>query len=60
MQPVLAVFKDQVLYLKHNLNAEKISAIRSEVGRFNTDVDALIQDMDRSIKEAKSFISGLE
>jgi len=26
IQPVLAAFKDQVLYLKHNLNARAIAA----------------------------------
>ena len=31
MQPVLAVFKDQVLYLKHNLNARAIASIKGEL-----------------------------
>ncbi|WP_207061989.1 DUF2959 domain-containing protein [Motiliproteus sp. SC1-56] len=60
MRPVLAVFKDQVLYLKHNLNAEKISALKGEVHHFDTDVQALVREMDRSIAEAREFISGLE
>lgn len=60
VQPVLAVFKDQVLFLKHNLNAEKISALKGEVKRFDSDVKGLVSAMDRSIAEAKTFIKGLE
>lgn len=58
--PVLAVFKDQVLYLKHNLNAEKVSALKGEVRRFDSDVQGLVQEMDRSIADARRFIEGLE
>ncbi|MEH6627891.1 MAG: DUF2959 family protein [Motiliproteus sp.] len=58
--PVLAVFKDQVLFLKHNLNAEKVSALKGEVRRFDSDVKGLMKEMDRSIKDAKQFIQGLE
>ncbi|MEH6471274.1 MAG: DUF2959 domain-containing protein [Halopseudomonas sp.] len=60
VEPVLAVFKDQVLYLKHNLNAEKVSALKGEVGRFNSDVKGLVQEMDRSIEQARQFIQGLD
>ena len=60
MKPVLSVFKDQVLFLKHNLNAEKVSALKGEVGRFDSDVQGLMQEMDRSIKQAQSFIQGLQ
>ncbi len=60
VEPVLAVFKDQVLYLKHNLNAEKVSALKGEVRRFDSDVKGLVSEMDRSIKDAKQFIQGLE
>lgn len=58
--PVLAVFKDQVLYLKHNLNAEKVSALKGEVRRFDSDVKGLVKEMDRSIADARQFIQGLE
>ena len=33
LEPVLTVFKDQVLYLKHNLNAQAISSLKSELPR---------------------------
>jgi len=58
--PVLAVFKDHVLFLKHNLNAEKISALKGEVGRFDGDVQRLIAEMDKSIADAKAFVKDLQ
>ncbi|MCW8884325.1 MAG: DUF2959 domain-containing protein [Motiliproteus sp.] len=60
VKPVLAVFKDQVLYLKHNLNAEKVSALKGEVRRLDSNVKGLVQEMDRSIQDAQKFIQGLE
>ena len=60
VKPVLAVFKDQVLFLKHNLNAEKVSALKGEVRRFDSDVKGLVKEMDRSISDAKRFVQGLE
>ncbi|NDV18223.1 DUF2959 family protein [Pseudodesulfovibrio sp. JC047] len=60
MYPVLAAFKDQVLYLKHNLNAQAIAALEGELSTINSDVEALIKEMDKSIAEADSFIQSLE
>lgn len=60
MAPVLDVFRDQVLYLKHNLNARAVAALKAELGRIEQDVDRLIADMDRSINEAQSFIASLD
>ncbi|MFH1913684.1 MAG: DUF2959 domain-containing protein [Pseudomonadota bacterium] len=60
MNPVLAAFKDQVLYLKHNLNAKAIAALEGQLGAIRTDVDALIRDMEASIAEADAFIKTLE
>ena len=59
VQPVLEVLNDQVLFLKHNLNAEKVSALKGEIRRFDSDVQVLVQEMDRSIRDAKNFIQGL-
>ena len=56
MQPVLAVFKDQVLYLKHNLNARAIASIKGELKTIESDVSRLISEMNASIKEANDFI----
>ncbi|WP_196139015.1 DUF2959 domain-containing protein [Aliikangiella sp. G2MR2-5] len=60
MQPVLNVFKDQVLFLKHNLNAKAVSSIKNELKGIETDVSRLIQQMNDSIKEANDFIKSME
>jgi hypothetical protein len=60
IQPVLAVFKDQVLYLKHNLNAQAISALKGELTTIESDVSVLIAAMERSINEADQFIQTME
>ncbi|MEO6711259.1 MAG: DUF2959 family protein, partial [Planctomycetota bacterium] len=59
MQPVLAAFKDQVLFLKHNLNAQAISSLRDQVGAVESDVARLIKEMETSINEANAFIDSL-
>ena len=56
MEPVLAAFKDQVLYLKHNLNAQAILSLKQEFGAIKSDIAVLIKEMEKSIKEADSFI----
>jgi gas vesicle protein len=60
MYPVLSAFKDQVLYLKHNLNAKAIASLEGELGTIRADVDVLIREMDKSIAEADAFIKTLE
>jgi hypothetical protein len=59
IQPVLAVFSDQVLYLKHNLNARAIAALKGELVDLEGNVGQLVREMEASIKEADQFISGL-
>ncbi|MFO1499723.1 MAG: DUF2959 family protein [Verrucomicrobiota bacterium] len=56
MEPVLVQFRDQVTYLKHNLNAQAIGALRGEVLDIEKEVQALIRDMNSSISEAESFL----
>lgn len=60
INPVLVVFKDQVLYLKHNLNAQAISALKGELNKVETDVSVLIKAMEVSINEANAFIKTIE
>ena len=57
MQPVLASFQDQVLYLKHNLNMSAIATLDGEATIIESDDDLLIADMNRAIAEADSFIA---
>jgi len=56
IDPVLRAFRDQVLYLKHNLNAQAIASLQSELVGVESDIAALIQEMEKSIGEANSFI----
>ena len=60
MEPVLTQFRDQVLYLKHNLNAQAIGALKGETLDIEKEIQQLIQDMNASIQQADSFIQGLE
>jgi Skp family chaperone for outer membrane proteins len=56
MNPVLAAFKDQVLFLKHNLNAQAIASLGSTATQIEGDVARLIKEMEASIGEADDFI----
>lgn len=56
LDPVLNAFRDRVLYLKHNLNARAIASLRAERAKVEADIGALVEDMNRSIREADAFI----
>ncbi len=60
MQPVLRAFHDQVLFLKHNLNAQAISSLEGTTARIDQDVQKLIKDMEAAIAEADAFIGELK
>lgn len=59
IDPVLSTFRDQVLFLKHNLNARAVASLKTELTTIETDVDSLIQEMERSISEATEFIDSM-
>jgi hypothetical protein len=59
MDPVLAKFKDQVLFLKHNLNAQAIASLKSELVSVEGNINSLIKDLNTSIQEADSFIAAM-
>jgi len=59
MDPVLNIFKDQVLYLKHNLNARAIASLKGEISTIESNVSRLIKQMNSSIDEADRFIQSL-
>jgi hypothetical protein len=59
MDPVLAKFKDQVLFLKHNLNAQAIASLKGELASVEGNINALIKDLNASIQEADSFIAAM-
>jgi len=60
IDPVLNPLRDQVLYLKHNLNARALTAIKGELVKVDAQVDQLVKDMNRSIAEADTFIQSME
>ena len=59
IDPVLKVFRDHVLFLKHNLNAKAIASLQSELVSVESNVGRLIRDMERSINEADRFIKSM-
>jgi len=60
MGPVLKQLQDYVLYLKHNLNAQAIGALKQEVDDIEVEVKTLIEDIARSVKEADDFLKSFE
>ena len=59
MSPVLSALQDNVLYLKHNLNATAIGALQSEFNGVKNDINQLIAEMNNAIKESNAFISSM-
>jgi len=60
MDPILAKFHDNVLYLKHNLNAQAIGALKGESVKIEADISKLIADMNASIAQSDAFIKTLD
>ncbi|QYK01679.1 DUF2959 domain-containing protein [Shewanella psychrotolerans] len=60
MPPILTAMKDNMLYLKHNLNAQAIGAIKGEFASLQTDISSLIKEMNKSIAESSKFIESIE
>ncbi|HNU71180.1 MAG TPA: DUF2959 domain-containing protein [Thermodesulfobacteriota bacterium] len=59
IEPVLKPLRDQVLFLKHNLNAQAIASLKDELVVIEADVASLIRDMEASIAEANRFIEAM-
>lgn len=60
MDPVLASLRDQVLYLKHNLNAQAIAGLQGTAAVVESDISELIREMEASIAEANAFIEQMQ
>ncbi len=60
MDPVLTQFHDQVLYLKHNLNAEAIGSLKGETANIQADIARLLDEMNASIAQADQFIKTMQ
>lgn len=57
MEPVLKIFRDNVLFLKHNLNAQAIGALQGEFAHLKGEIDTLIQRMNAAIESSDAFIA---
>jgi len=60
MEPVLVPLRDQVLYLKHNLNAQAVASLENELVTVEADVATLMREMETAIAEADSFIASMK
>jgi len=60
MQPVLAALQDNVLYLKHNLNASAIGSLQGEFGSIKRDISQLIREMNTAISQSDQFIQSMQ
>ncbi|SNY52911.1 Protein of unknown function [Arsukibacterium tuosuense] len=60
MAPVLDSLRDNSLYLKHNLNAQAIGALRDEFAGIERDITLLIRNMNKAISESQQFIATLK
>lgn len=58
--PVLRVLNDNVLFLKHNLNAKAIGAVQQDFSGLQRDLQSLLQEMNQAINESNKFIAQLQ
>jgi hypothetical protein len=60
IDPVLGPMHDQVLFLKHNLNAKAIASLGDELVSVQANVASLMHDMEAAIAEADAFIKTMQ
>ena len=60
MDPVLTQFKNRVLFIKHNLNAQAIASLKGTEMDLGKDIEKLIREMEASIAEADAFIAEVQ
>ncbi len=60
MEPILATFYDNVLILKHSLNAQAIGALQGEFDGLKSNINTLIEQMNQSIKASDKFIKEMK
>lgn len=60
MEPVLNLFRDNVLFLKHNLNAQAIGSLQNEFAGLQTEIDNLISRMSEAIDSSNAFIAQMQ
>src|SRR5687768_4805957 len=60
MDPVLTKFRDRVLFIKSNLNAQAVASLKGTEVELSTDIEELIREMEASIREADEFIAQIQ
>jgi Skp family chaperone for outer membrane proteins len=60
LEPALAPLRDQVLFMKHNLNARAIAGLNDELAGVQTNVDKLVRDIESAVAQADAFIAALQ
>jgi hypothetical protein len=59
MAPVLRIFRDNVLFLKHNLNAQAIGSLQNEFSNLKGEIAILIHKMNTAIESSNAFIKDI-
>jgi len=60
MTPVLNTLRDNMLYLKHNLNAQAVAGLQGEFSQLKVDINDLLQEMNVAIAQSDQFIAKLK
>lgn len=60
MEPVLKIFRDNVLFLKHNLNAQAIGSLQGEFTNLKGEIDKLVTRMNTAIESSNKFIEEIK
>jgi len=60
MNPALTLLNDQVLYLKHNLNAAAIGSLGGSMADVEKSIASLQASIETSIREAQGFIDTMK
>ncbi len=60
LEPALAPLRDQVLFMKHNLNAKAIAGLSGELVSVQASVASLVSEMEAAIAQADTFIAALQ
>jgi ElaB/YqjD/DUF883 family membrane-anchored ribosome-binding protein len=60
LEPALVPLRDQVLFMKHNLNARAIAGLKSETKSVQANVDTLVRSIENAVARADEFIASLE
>jgi len=59
IKPVLDPFRDRVLFMKHNLNAQAVNSMKADTMQIQRDIKVLIRDMQDAIEEADQFMKSM-